>query len=296
MRGRRDGYGDDRRAAQLANGKDGMMATTGSQSQSAEHGKNLTGRVALVTGGTRGIGAAICHNLAADGAVVAAGFASNRARAEELREEIEAAGGTLSLHQGNVGDFDECQRVVGDVIKEHGRLDILVNNAGVTVDKPVWKMSADDWHKVLRVNLSGSFYMSKPAIEHMIDRGSGRIIFISSVTGEIGNIGQANYTASKAGEFGLMKTLAREAALALRMSNKLEKGIGVTVNCITPGLIDTDMVATIPPFMVAEILEKVPMHRMGQPDEIARVVTFLAQDASSYITGQIWGVNGGIDM
>ena len=163
------------------------------------------------------------------------------------------------------------------MIDQHGRLDILVNNAGVTVDKPVWKLSKDDWHKVLRVNLSGSFYMSKPAIEHMIERGSGRIIFISSVTGEIGNIGQANYAASKSGEFGLAKTLAREAALALRLAGKLENGIGVTVNCITPGLIETDMVATIPPFMVAEFLEKIPMHRMGQPDEIARVVSFLAR-------------------
>jgi len=138
--------------------------------------------------------------------------------------------------------------------------------------------------------------MSKPAIEHMIERGSGRIIFISSVTGEIGNVGQANYAASKSGEFGLTKTLAREAALALRLAGKLEKGMGLTVNCVTPGLIETDMVATIPPFMVAEIIEKIPMHRMGQPDEIARVVSFLAQDASGYITGQVWGVNGGIDM
>jgi NAD(P)-dependent dehydrogenase (short-subunit alcohol dehydrogenase family) len=272
------------------------MATTSSGPQSAERGKDLTGRVALVTGGTRGIGAAICRGLAADGAVVAAGFASNRQRADELRQAIEADGGTLSLHQGNVGDWEDCQRVVHEVLDEHGRLDILVNNAGVTVDKPVWKMSMDDWHKVLRVNLSGSFYMSKPAIEHMLERGSGRIIFISSVTGEIGNIGQANYAASKSGEFGLMKTLAREAAIALRMSGKLEHGIGLTVNCITPGLIETDMVATIPPYMVAEFLEKIPMHRMGQPDEIARVACFLAQDASSYITGQIWGVNGGIDM
>jgi NAD(P)-dependent dehydrogenase (short-subunit alcohol dehydrogenase family) len=272
------------------------MATTTISPQTANRDKDLTGRVALVTGGTRGIGAAICHRLAADGAVVAAGFSSNRERADELRQAIETNGGTLSLHQGNVGDWDECQRVVHDVIDQHGRLDILVNNAGVTVDKPVWKMSVDDWHKVLRVNLSGSFYMTKPAIEHMIERGSGRVIYISSVTGEIGNIGQANYAASKSGEFGLAKTLAREAALALRLSGKLERGIGVTVNCITPGLIETDMVAAIPPFMVADILEKIPMHRMGQPDEVARVVSFLAQDASSYITGQIWGVNGGIDM
>jgi acetoacetyl-CoA reductase/3-oxoacyl-[acyl-carrier protein] reductase len=272
------------------------MATTDSKSQSAERAKDLTGRVALVTGGTRGIGAAICHNLAASGAVVAAGFSSNRERAEGLRQEIEAQGGTLSLHQGDVGKWEECQRVVHDVIKEHGRLDILVNNAGVTIDKPVWKLSIDDWHKVLRINLSGSFYMTKPAIEHMIDRGSGRIIFISSAAGEMGNIGQANYAASKSGEFGLAKTLAREAALALRLSGKLEHGAGLTVNCITPGLIETDMVSTIPPYLVAEILEKIPAHRMGQPDEVARVVTFLAQDASSYITGQIWAVNGGIDM
>ncbi|MDQ2895689.1 MAG: 3-oxoacyl-ACP reductase FabG [Actinomycetota bacterium] len=272
------------------------MATTNTRPEDANRDHDLTGRVALVTGGTRGIGAAICQHLAAEGAVVAAGFSSNQARADELQQSITADGGTLSLHQGNVGDWEDCQRVVRDVIEQHGRLDILVNNAGVTVDKPIWKMSVDDWHKVLRVNLSGSFYMSKPAIEHMIERGSGRIIFISSVTGEIGNIGQANYAASKSGEFGLTKTLAREAALALRMSGKLESGMGITVNCITPGLVETDMVATIPPYMVADILEKIPMHRAGQPEEIARVVGFLAQDASSYITGQIWGVNGGIDM
>jgi NAD(P)-dependent dehydrogenase (short-subunit alcohol dehydrogenase family) len=272
------------------------MASADSQIQAALRGKDLTGRVALVTGGTRGIGAAICHALAADGAVVAAGFSSNLERAEELRQEIEAAGGTLSLHQGNIGDPDDCKRVVGDVLKEHGQLDILVNNAGITVDKPVWKLAPEDWDKVIKVDLSGAFYMSKPAIEHMIARGSGRIINISSVTGEIGNVGQVNYTAAKAGMFGLTKTLAREAALALRVAGKLEKGLGVTVNCVTPGLIETDMVVTIPPFLVADILERVPMHRMGQPEEIARVVTFLANDASGYITGQVWGVNGGLDM
>jgi acetoacetyl-CoA reductase len=272
------------------------MATTSSKPQSAKRSEDLTGRVALVTGGTRGIGAAICENLAAAGAVVGAVFSSNRETADELRQSIESEGGTLSLHQGDVGDWDDSQRLVKEVISEHGRLDILVNNAGVTVDKPVWRMSADDWEKVLHVNLSGSFYMTKPAFQHMMGRGSGRIIYISSVSGEMGNIGQCNYTASKAGMFGLTKTLAREAALALRMSGKLEKGIGLTVNTITPGLIDTDMVATIPPYLVNELLEKIPMHRMGQPEEIARVVRFLADDASGYITGQVWGVNGGIDM
>ena len=272
------------------------MATTGSSAQTAEHGKELTGRVALVTGGTRGIGAAICHGLAEQGALVAAGFSSNRERADELRQSVETDGGTLTLHQGNVGDYEDCQRVVEEVIQEHGRLDILVNNAGVTVDRPVWKMSVDDWHKVLRVNLSGAFYMTKPALVHMLERGSGRIINISSVTGETGNIGQANYTASKAGLFGLTKTLAREAAFALRAAGKLDAGTGLTVNTVTPGLIETDMVATIPPFMLNQFLEDIPMHRMGQPDEIARVVCFLAHDASAYITGQVWGVNGGLDM
>src|SRR5947199_6728275 len=151
------------------------MTTTGSETQPAVRDRDLTGRVALVTGGTRGIGAAICHALAGDGAVVAAGFSSNQARADELRQAVEADGGTLTLHQGNIGDAEDCQRVVKEVIDQHGRLDILVNNAGITVDKPVWKLSAADWDKVLTVDLSGAFYMSKPAIEHMIGRGSGRI-------------------------------------------------------------------------------------------------------------------------
>jgi NAD(P)-dependent dehydrogenase (short-subunit alcohol dehydrogenase family) len=272
------------------------MATTSPSPQTAERSTALTGRVALVTGGTRGIGAAICRSLTSAGAVVGAGFSSNQKRADELRDSIGTDGGTLTLHQGNVGDYDDCQRVVQEVIDQHGRLDILVNNAGVTVDKPIWKMSVDDWHNVLRVNLSGAFYMSKPALVHMLERGSGRIINVSSVTGEIGNIGQANYTASKAGLFGLTKTLAREAAFALRASGKLDGGMGVTVNAVTPGLIDTDMVATIPPFMLNQFLEDIPMHRMGQPEEVGRVVCFLAHDASAYITGQVWGINGGLDM
>jgi len=273
-----------------------MATTTSLSPQTAERSKDLTGRVALVTGGTRGIGAAICRSLASAGAVVGAGFSSNRERADELRQSVESDGGALTLHQGNVGDWEDCERVIREVIDEHGRLDILVNNAGVTVDRPVWKMSVDDWHKVLRVNLSGAFYMTKPALVHMLERGSGRIINISSVTGETGNIGQANYTASKSGLFGLTKTLAREAAFALRASGKLAGGMGVTVNAVTPGLIETDMVATIPPFMLNQFLEDIPMHRMGQPEEVGRVVAFLAQDASSYITGQVWGVNGGYDM
>ncbi len=272
------------------------MATPASRARTAAKDRDLTGRVALVTGGTRGIGATICQAFAADGAVVAAGYSSNQARADEMRQSIEADGGTLSLHRGNIGDAEDCERVVKEVIDQHGRLDILVNNAGITVDRPAWKLSADDWDKVLKVDLSGAFYMSKPAIQHMIGRGSGRIINISSVTGEMGNIGQANYAASKSGLFGLTKTLAREGAFALRVAGKLEHGLGITVNCVTPGLIETDMVVTIPPYMVADLVERIPVHRMGQPEEIARVVCFLAQDASGYITGQIWDVDGGINM
>ena len=157
-------------------------------------------------------------------------------------------------------------------------------------------MSVDDWHNVLRVNLSGAFYMSKPALAHMLERGSGRIINISSVVAETGNVGQANYAASKSGLLGFTKSLAREAAVALGKSGKLESGIGLTVNAVTPGLIETDMTAAIPDKAMARILAGIPMGRIGRPDEVARVVRFLAADSSSYITGQVWGVNGGYDM
>src|SRR5829696_7418341 len=146
--------------------------------------RKLEGRVALVTGGTRGIGAAICHSMAAQGATVAAGYSSNEEAAEKHRKSIEDAGAKGSIHQGNVGDCEDCNRVVREVIEQHGRLDILVNNAGITNDKPILKMSADDWNKVITVNLSGAFYMSKPALEHMIERGSGRIVNISSIIGQ----------------------------------------------------------------------------------------------------------------
>jgi NAD(P)-dependent dehydrogenase (short-subunit alcohol dehydrogenase family) len=257
---------------------------------------SLTGRVALVTGGTRGIGAAISRSLAARGAVIAAGFSSDAATAAEFVRALDPVGAKASVHRGNVGDPNDCARVVQEVIDPHGRLDILVNNAGVTVDRPISAMSVDDWHKVLRVNLSGAFYMSKPALAHMLERGSGRIINISSVVAETGNVGQANYAASKSGLLGFTKSLAREAALALARAGDLEGGIGLTVNAVTPGLIETDMTADIPEKAMARILSGIPMGRIGRPEEVARVVRFLAADASSYITGQVWGVNGGYDM
>ena len=200
------------------------------------------------------------------------------------------------MHQGNVGDPEDCQRVVQEVIDQHGRLDILVNNAGVTVDRPIWKMRVDDWHKVLRVNLSGAFYMSKPAIVHMLDRGSGRIINISSRHRRNRQHRPSQLHRLQSRALRTHQNPRPRSRLRPQALRQARQGIGVTVNTVTPGLIDTDMVATIPPFMLNKFVEDIPMHRMGQPDEIGRVVSFLAQDASAYITGQIWGVNGGLDM
>ena len=219
-----------------------MEATTSTEAtaRTVVDEDSFAGRVAPVTGGTRGIGAAISLSLVRRGATVAAGFSSNRAAAEQFRQTLQQAGSDASVHQGNVGDPEHCRRVVEEVIERYGRFDILVNNAGVTVDRPVWTMTVEDWHKVLRVNLSGAFYMSKPALARMLERGSGRIINISSVVGETGNIGQANYAASKSGLLGLTKTLAREAAFALEKAGKLDGSeIGLTVNAVTPGLIET---------------------------------------------------------
>jgi NAD(P)-dependent dehydrogenase (short-subunit alcohol dehydrogenase family) len=186
---------------------------------------------------------------------------------------------------------------VHEVLDEHDRLDILVNNAGITADKPVLKLSAEDWDKVVRVNLSGAFYMSKPTLEHMIERGSGRIVNISSVIGQMGNIGQANYAASKSGMFGLTMTLAREAAQTLAKQDKLhDNGVGVTVNCVTPGFIETDMTKDLPEKVMESVKKQIPLGRLGRPEEVARLVHFLCADASSYITGQVFAVNGGMDM
>jgi NAD(P)-dependent dehydrogenase (short-subunit alcohol dehydrogenase family) len=261
----------------------------------------LNGRVAFVTGGTRGIGAAICRSLASQGAAIAAGYSSNdgaaQAFAEDFRGNHLGDGQQITLHKGNVGSGDDCRRAIAEVIEQHGRMDILVNNAGITIDKTVAKMSDDDWNKVLSVNLSGAFYLSQAAMAHMLERGTGRIVMVSSVIGEMGAIGQANYAASKSGLFGLTKTLAREAEFQLKRAGKLENNeVGITVNTVTPGYVATDMVAAIPEKVLDGIREKIPVGRLAHPDEIARVVHFIAADASGYITGQVWGINGGLDM
>jgi NAD(P)-dependent dehydrogenase (short-subunit alcohol dehydrogenase family) len=260
-------------------------------------GSQLEGRVAMVTGGTRGIGAAICRSLAAQGASVAAGYGGNKERAEQFLNELLDIGVEASVHQGNVGSSEDCRRTVSEVLERHGQLDILVNNAGITVDKTALKMDDEDWHKVLAVNLSGAFFMSRATLRPMIEQGNGRIVNISSIVGQMGNIGQSNYAASKSGLFGLTTTMAREAAQALAKAGKLEDdSIGVTVNAVAPGFIATEMLDHIPEKVLDGLRKQIPVGRLGRADEVARVVHFLCADASAYITGQVWAVNGGMEM
>lgn len=244
---------------------------------------DMKGHVALVTGGSRGIGRAISERLAGRGVRIAAGYSRNSEAAEELQRKFPDA--EISIHQGNIGNADDCGRVVDEVMDRHGRLDILVNNAGITVDKTVRKMSADDWDRVIQVNLNGAFYLSSRALPIMLDQGGGRIINISSVIGEKGNIGQANYASAKAGLFGLTMSLALETAKK-----------GITVNAVAPGFIETDMVGNIPDKVLDSIIEQIPTGRLGKPDEVARVVEFLADPESAYITGTVFSVNGGLYM
>ena len=243
----------------------------------------LTDQVALVTGGVRGIGLAISELLVAQGVRVAAGFSRNGPAAEAFIEKHSDHG--ASIHQGTIEDPADCQRVVDEVVERHGRLDILVNNAGVTMDRTVRKMKPEEWDYVLRVNLGGAFNMCRAALPHMTARGYGRIINMSSVIGERGNIGQANYAASKSGLFGLSMSLALECA------NK-----GITVNCVAPGFIETEMTAAVPAEIMDRVVEGIPCRRLGQPKEVARVVLFLAEPESSYITGQVYSINGGLNM
>jgi acetoacetyl-CoA reductase/3-oxoacyl-[acyl-carrier protein] reductase len=270
---------------------------TATQARTSRTGEKLSGRVAFVTGGTRGIGAAICRSLAAQGADVAAGYSGNQERAEMFAQDFAGAypDSHASVHRGDIASPEDCRRTIAEVIERHGRLDILVNNAGITVDRTVLKMTDDDWRRVIDVNLSGAFYLSQAALKHMIERGSGRIVMISSVIGETGGIGQSNYSAAKAGLLGLTKTLAREAAMQVQRSGKAD-GLGITVNAVTPGYTATEMLESVPEKVLDGLKGKIPIGRLGEPEEVARVVHFLAADASGYITGQVWGVNGGLDM
>jgi NAD(P)-dependent dehydrogenase (short-subunit alcohol dehydrogenase family) len=236
-----------------------------------------------VTGGIRGIGLAICERLMNRGVRVAAGYSSNSDAAQLFCDKYADHG--VTIHQGNIGSNDDCERVISEVLEQHGQLDILVNNAGITVDKTVRKMSPEEWDHVIHVNLSGAFYLSKAILQHMLDNGYGRIINISSVIGSSGGFGQANYASAKSGMFGLTMSLALETASK-----------GITVNSVTPGYITTDMTAAVPGNVMEKLIARIPVGRLGEPNEVARVVEFLADPESSYITGQVYPVNGGLYM
>jgi acetoacetyl-CoA reductase len=244
---------------------------------------DMTGQVALVTGGTRGIGLAISERLINRGVKVAAGYAGRHDHAREFADKYADRG--VSVHQGNIGSDADCVRVIGEVLDQHGQLDILINNAGITVDKTVRKMTPQEWDHVIHVNLSGAFYLSKAILQHMLDKGYGRMINISSVIGSAGGFGQANYASAKSGLFGLTMSLALETASK-----------GITVNAVTPGYITTEMTAAVPPDVMDKLVARIPVGRLGEPDEVARVVEFLADPESAYITGQVYPVNGGLYM
>jgi NAD(P)-dependent dehydrogenase (short-subunit alcohol dehydrogenase family) len=242
----------------------------------------VAGQVALVTGGIRGIGLAISERLLRAGAVVAAGYSKDE---DGARRFADANGERASVHRGNIGSSHDCQLVVAEVIERHGRIDVLVNNAGVNLDKTVRRMTPSEWDHVVQINLSGAFYMSREVLPHMTERGYGRIVNISSIIGERGNIGQANYAAAKSGMFGLTMSLALETARR-----------GITVNSVAPGFVATDMVTGMPTDALERVIAQIPMGRLAEPDEVARVVEFLVDPDSSYITGQVYSINGGLYM
>src|SRR5213595_1453170 len=222
---------------------------------------SMEGQVALVTGGARGIGLAISTRLADRGVRVAVGYS----RGADTAKQFAAAHDGVTIHQGNIGVAVDCQRVIAEVLEQHGQLDVLVNNAGITVDKTMRKMSPEEWDHVIHVNLSGAFYLSRAILQHMLDRGYGRIVNISSVIGSSGGVGQANYASAKSGLFGLTMSLALETA-ARR----------IRVPAVTPGYITTDMTAAVPGNVMDKLIARIPVGRLGEPNEVARVVEFLA--------------------
>ncbi len=246
---------------------------------------SLDGRVALVTGGSRGIGRAIALELSRRGAAVAVNYHQSRQAAEEVVRQIIAENGRAQAFQADVSDFRQAHELVKNTIEMFGGLDILVNNAGITRDNLIMMLTEEDWDIVQNTNLKSTFNCSKAAVRHMIRKRYGRIINITSVAGEMGNAGQTNYAASKAGQIGFTKALAREVASR-----------NITVNAIAAGYIDTDIWAKVPEEMRQGVLSLIPLGRKGQPEEIAYAVAFLASDQAAYITGQVLGVDGGMAM
>jgi acetoacetyl-CoA reductase len=236
----------------------------------------MMARVALVTGGTRGIGKAISARLKADGFKVAANYAGNSEAAEATAKEL-----GVSVYKWDVGDEAQCAEGIAKVVAELGPVDVLVNNAGITRDGQFHKMSSEKWRDVIRVDLDSLFFMTRPVIEGMRERGFGRVINISSINGQKGQFGQVNYSAAKAGMIGFTKALAQESAAK-----------GVTVNVVAPGYIDTDMVAAVPEDALKKIIATIPVGRLGKAEEIAAMVAFLASDQAAFITGATMTVNG----
>lgn len=245
----------------------------------------LEGKAALVTGASRGIGREIALELAREGAKVAVNYSGSEAKANEVVDEIKSMGGEAFAVQCNVADGESVQTMVKETISQFGSLDILVNNAGITKDNLLMRMKESEWDDVININLKGVFLCTKAATRQMMKQRSGRIINISSIVGVSGNPGQANYVAAKSGVIGLTKTAAKE--LAPR---------GITVNAVAPGFISTDMTDELPEDVRSEMLKQIPLNRMGDPKDIAGVVSFIASDASSYMTGQTFHVDGGMVM
>ena len=245
----------------------------------------LENKVALVAGAGRGIGRAIAIALAEEGAEVIVNYNGSEERAKEVKQTIEENGGKASIYKCNVSDFEACETMIREIVKEHGHLDILVNNAGITKDGLIMKMKEEDFDRVLNVNLKGTFNTIRHSARQMLKQRSGKIINISSVSGILGNVGQANYAASKAGVIGLTKTMARE--LGSR---------GITVNAIAPGFVDTEMTEVLSEEIRENACKQIILGRFGKPEDIANAAVFLASDKADYITGQVISVDGGMNV